>query len=261
MTCDIHSAQSRPRLARLTLVGALSVFATSSHAYFFNTDIQNTTGSVANDYHIKLHASQNIDVTHHWETGGNVVFPGFSSSGGGSPDLNLNWSGATVNQGQTVHVGASGSLGVSVQITESWWTFGGIKLTTQPTNTQASAHFDGAGSLFQIAWVDLFDSSNNLIGSEWIEELGSTAPTIFNAGSDPIRVSYAFMTSSVEIPIEDLNAGLGRNNFTQFTPITELQGVPEPASLSLIAAGLIGLIGSRRRQGTFWSTRARPHFA
>ncbi|MEF8731795.1 MAG: PEP-CTERM sorting domain-containing protein [Candidatus Accumulibacter meliphilus] len=246
MTYETQLVHSCAKVARLVVLGALSVFATSSYAYYFNTDIYNTTGSVANDYHIKLHANSNISVSNHWEHGGDVAFPTFGSSGTGSPNVNLDWSGATVNQGQSVHVGAAGSFGTSVEITESWWTFGGIKLTTQPTNTQASASFDGTGSLYQIAWVDLFDSSLNLIGTEWIEETGSTFPTIYNAGTDPIYVSYAFMTSTTLIPIENLNASLGRSNFGQFTPITEISGIPEPASLSLIAAGVIGLCINRR---------------
>lgn len=234
-------------LARLALLGSLSVYAAGGQAAWFNTDIHNTTGSVANDYHIKVHSdSQNITIGgNHWDTGfGAVPWPSFSASGEGTQDVGLNWSGATVNSGEKVHVGAYG-LPSDFVITESWWTLGGAKL--MPSFGQASASFDGLGTTYQVAWVDLYDGANNLIGSQWIQELGSVQPTIFNATSDAIYVSYGFWQTNTPIPIEQLNAtDLNRSNFSQFSPIVRLAGVPEPGSLLLFGAGFLGLLSVRR---------------
>jgi hypothetical protein len=213
----------------------------------FNTHFKNTTGSMVNDYHVRLEADEPINISRTWEFGGNVKFQSGKVTGDGTNSVVIDWSGATVNQGQTAHCGVSTSnYNPSIRIVESWWTVGGVKFIPNLNDgVQAQADFDG-GSGFTVARIELYDDifGSNVIGTEWIEGPGNLFSISNKTLDGPVFVSVATLASPTEIPIEDLNYSL--SGFGPQSVIFELNPVPEPASIMLL--GLGGLVMLRRRK-------------
>jgi hypothetical protein len=214
----------------------------------FNTHFENTTGNVANDYHIKMVADENITIDATFESGGDVVFDDALTTGGvqgnGTQSVTINWSGATVNPGQTVHVGAGTGIGGgtpnNLRITESWWTVGLVKMVSDTLRCFASADFNGtAGSGdWVVVQLEIFDDieGTNLIGRQWIEGRGTSAVITNETYGRSIFARWAFNTPSPDmIPLEDLNEDLG--GFGSFGPIVELA----PAVPTLTEWGLMVL--------------------
>jgi hypothetical protein len=219
----------------------------------FNAHLTNTTGNVADDYHVKMTASQNINITSTFEAGGDVMFPDALGGGGvqgnGTTSVTINWTGATVNQNQTAHFGAGSGVGGGTpngfQITESWWTFGGAKLVPadSASGRLCSANFNGvAGSGdWVVVKIELFDSptSSTPIGTEWIEGRGTSAHIINWTSDGPIFARWAFNTpSATQIPIADLNPSL--TGFGDFGPMVVLE--PIEVAPSLTPYGLLVLL-------------------
>ncbi|HBL27154.1 MAG TPA: hypothetical protein DD490_10000 [Acidobacteria bacterium] len=233
MTCSTFSR----RLVLATASALLLPLAAT--ATLMNADIVNTTGSVANDYHVKLESPNGkpINVGSTFEAGGNVMFNDALSSGGvsgnGTSSVTINWSGATVNQGQTVHVGAYAPEDFIIR--ESWWTFGGVPLVpAKTTGKLASAKFNNVNQqwvVVQIAlWSDIRGTRN--LGHEWIEGNG-TGAYIFNATCAPIYASWSFRRpSDTQVPLEDLNPAL--SGFDTWTEIVELPAAGVPCATATV---------------------------
>lgn len=228
----------------------LSVFATvglqPANAVLMNTDFENTTGNVANDYHLKVVSTNPIPIDNTFTSGGDVAFNAPTVTGAGTTSVSLDFAGATVNPGQTTHVGFLSIGNFDVKVAESFWTFGGLEIL--PRIGMASATFTGAASDFLVARVSLFDdlAGSNLIGTMWWEDQASSA-TINNFTTEPVYASIAFARFSNMIPLENLNeslTGFGTESGIQF-----LAPIPEPETYAMLMAGL-GLIGfmTRRRR-------------
>jgi hypothetical protein len=219
----------------------------------FNIDFTNTTGSIADDFHIKLSTSTPVNVLQTFE-GGAVSFNPGTITGDGTTTVEIDWSGATVNPGQTTHIGASASSGSVMDVTyalESWWTHGGQKIGSHGYDGAGpTVAFTGAASFapnagWTVARVTLFTdlAGTNVVGTEWVEEEGDFA-RIFNASPyGPIFASVATLSSPDPIPLEDLNFSL--TGFGLDGPIMQLDPVPEPGTVLLIITGLMGCVWRR----------------
>ncbi|MBN1766229.1 MAG: hypothetical protein JW860_13295 [Sedimentisphaerales bacterium] len=189
----------------------------------FNTHFKNTTGSMVNDYHVRLVANEPITVSSTWQSGGDVQFSPGVVTGNGTKSIEVNWSGATVNQGQTAHCGVSTSTYIpSLTVTESWWTVGGVKFNPNLNDgLMGNADFDG-GSDYTVARIKLYDDiyGSNLIGTEWIEGPGDLLGISNLSHDGPLYASVATLSSSTEIALEDLNPSL--EGFGPDGPIIEL---------------------------------------
>ena len=206
----------------------------------FNTDFTNTTGSIVNDYHVKLVSDQPINVSNTWQIGGQVQFNAPTITGGGTGTVQLDWSGATVNQGQTTHVGVSTTAyQPNLRIVESWWTIGGVKFDGTPL---VNAGFNAAPG-FTVAQVRLYDDilGTHLVSTQWIEAPGELAS--ISSFNGTVYASWATRRSNSVIPLQDLNESLG--GFGSFTPIA---AVPEPPALALLLAGSLMIGWILRRQ-------------
>ena len=213
----------------------------------FNTDLVNTTGSVLNDYHVKLVSTAPITISDTFQSGGDVVFNSGVVNGNGTNSVTIDWSGATVNQGQTSHVGAAtAAYDPSIIIQESWWTFGGVKFVPN-TGTQATGFFSG-GSFFTVARISIFDSpgATTLLGTEWMQGAGNLLNVANRTSDGPIYVKVATRTSQNAIPLSDLNFSL--TGFGPDSPVLQLSPVPEPSSLLTFGVGMLCLVGYARRR-------------
>ena len=207
-------------------------------AIVMNTDFINTTGNVANDYHLKLVCPTPITIDSTFQSGGQVVFDPPTITGNGTNTVSLDFAGATVNNGETTHIGFADIGNFDIKVAESFWTFGGIEIL--PRLAMATATFNGAAGDFLVARISLYDDmlGSNLIGMMWWEEQAAMAD-IYNYTTESMYASVSFGRFQDMIQLEDLNESL-----TGFGPESQIQfyaGVPEPMSLLLTAIGLASL--------------------
>ena len=239
-----HDLDPRPLFTRplCLALAAMALGSASARAdVLFNTDIVNTTGSVANDYHVRLVAEEPINIDHTYEAGGDVSFLPGVVEGNGTKDVTINWEGVTVNQGQMVHVGASSGFGNGtpnkMRVAESWWTLGGVKLAALTSGRQASADFDGQAGTGEwlVGRIDLYDSATgfNQIGRQWVEGRG-LGISLANLTTDgPIFARLALRAPTLQpVPLAELNPSLGG-----FGPAGPMQ-ILEPVSPSPYCPGL-----------------------
>lgn len=207
---------------------ALGLIGGSARAAWMNTDVTNTTGNVANDFHLVLESDNPINIANTYNFGSppaDVSFPDTDVSGSGTNDVTISWSGATVNSGQDTHVGFYAPGNLDVKVKKCIWTFGGLEIL--PRNLgMPSAEFDGVGTDYLVVRVNLWDGNDdpNLVGTMWWEGQGSTA-IIGNFSDHATYASLAFRDPGPMIPLEDLNHTLG--GFGSETDIVEI--VPEIA--------------------------------
>lgn len=221
---------SRPAwVMALVTVGLLTALSPAGAAILFNADIHNTTGLVVDDYHVKLVANGPINVTNTYEHGGNVAFDDALSGGGvsgnGTNSVTINWSGATVNPGDTVHVGASGHPAPSdVRIVESWWTLGGARVSAGTDGLLASARFNGVAGdpTWVVVQVRLFadPDGDDPIGTIWLEGEGTSAEVFNGTCEFPIFASWSFREPGPQVALDDLNPEL--EGFGPWTPVVQL---------------------------------------
>jgi hypothetical protein len=250
---DNDSSYKRFLILLLSLVPVYFAPADLRAEIIFNARLRNTTGNVVNDYHVKLRADQNIDLSGIGSTGPLGAGP---VTGNGTREVTASWSGGTVNQGQECSFSLNTAMGAGtpngLTVAESWWTLGGIKVVSATSGRLGSAMFDGTSGSgdWVVARIMLYDSLSgaNQIGTEWVEGRADSA-VISNQTSDgPIFASWAFNTPGAFIPVQDLNDSLG--GFGPPTPIQFLAPVPEPSTFVLGTAGIvIGLVCAGVRRG------------
>lgn len=213
----------------LLVVGLLTALSPAGATIVFNTDLHNTTGLVVDDYHVKLVANGPINITNTYEHGGNVEFPNAQSHGGvqgsGTNSVTINWSGTTVNPGDTVHVGAFAYPAPSdVRIVESWWTLGGARVSAGTDGLLASARFNGVegDDIWTVVQVNLFadPGGTDFIGTIWLEGEGTTAEVFNGTCEFPIFASWSFRDPGPQVALDDLNPEL--QGFGPWTPVVEL---------------------------------------
>jgi hypothetical protein len=229
----------------------------------YSLDLKNTTGNVANDYHVRLEADANIDTSVLVNANG---FPSIRTRGNGTKAVRIDWSGATINPGGTISEGfgiVGAKLPPNLRITESYWTLGGLKVVALTSGRLATGDFNGtvASDPWGVVRVSLFDdlTGTDQIGTEWIE--GQVNPAtltnyaiVSNQTSDgPIFASWAFRLPGAFVPLDELNSSLG--GFGPQTPIQELAAAPEPSSVVLFGLGgaccvLACRCRKRKQQGT-----------
>jgi hypothetical protein len=220
----------------LACFAALSVSSARAD-FLLNTDIQNTTGQTANDYHIEFEALQQFEVTtvyasraHNGQPG--ARFPSHSVTGNGTTNVTITWSGATIFPGNWTHVGAATPVGTGtpngLQVEDSFWTINGKEIDPgNPTGRRSgllpSFQFTGnSGSgPWLVARVTLYDNPNGMvIGHAWAEGRG-TGVTISNQTTEvPIFETTAFLTPVGKVPLASLNETLG--GFGPDGPLTTL---------------------------------------
>lgn len=225
------------------LIYALASFSTAE-AVLMNTHFTNTTGNVATDYHLRLVSSQPINIANTYQFGGDVAFSAPTIQGSGSTNVSLDFAGATVNNGQTVHVGFYAPNNWGVKVAESFWTFGGLEL--MPRTGMKSAAFDGLATEYLVERISLYSdlAGTNLVGTMWWED---QAASLINQNftTKPVFASTATLRSPTLIPLEDLNYSLG--GFGTESPIRFYAPVPEPEIYAMLLAGL-GLLGFTARR-------------
>jgi hypothetical protein len=178
-------------------------------------------------------------------SGNTVTFMGnpisaIQISGNGTTSVAVTFSGTTFNANDWTHVGIFGTG--NARITDSFWTINGVPVFSNDGHMPGVA-FTGTSTSWLIVRVTIYDALNNVIGHEWAEEQ-ATADSLTGSGV-PLFVSTATMLSSTQIPLDQLNENLG--GFGPESPITPLPSLPEPSSLALAGAGLLGLALARAR--------------
>lgn len=257
------------RVAKCSLVCFGLIAGNNSNAdLLFNTDVRNTTGNVANDYHIKMKAAVpiNIDNTYESSVAGGPVFghasPG-GVTGGGTTDVTINWAGATVNSGQETHIGAGTGLGGGTPnrlvITESWWTFGGLPVAPAVGGSVpklANVAFDGTAGTgnWVVARVKIYDDAvgTTLLSTTWYEGRGSSAYLTSSSDATYAKVAYTTPSASM-VPLASLNStlpGFGADSAITLLPVSTSVPLPLPALAvlgSLLAVGS-GIVAARRKR-------------
>jgi hypothetical protein len=110
-------ARRAPAALPLALVLLLAASGPARAGFLFNTDFQNTTGMAANDLHLMLTANQNINITQTYSatvpTQISTAFPNATVTGNNSKAVTIDWTGATVSNGNWTHVGAQTNSAVT----------------------------------------------------------------------------------------------------------------------------------------------------
>lgn len=184
----------------------------SAYTYVWNTDVENTTGNVANDYHVKFVHDSPFTVDKTWTTGGDVSFPNVNVQGSGTTEVTIDYSGATVNSGQDTHIGAAFSVPWrKLKVAEVYWTFGGMELLPRtvlldPDRTGASGT---AG--YGLARYELYnETGTEYLSVNWQEMDGGSGSFVLTNNNDVnvtvVGLTYRFSLDLV--PLEDLNPSL-----------------------------------------------------
>jgi hypothetical protein len=216
-----------------------------------NTDFQNTTGTVANDYHIRVQSKfamllndAGSMLPHNGQPG--AAFPTTTIHNYSPSDVTIDFSGATLQNLEWTHIGLS-VLGRAPAITESWWTYNGQRI--QPSGSLggvlASAEISGDPSQWMVLQVKLYTGINGqLIGNMWFQDQGNQF-TLSNWNNQNLYVTTSYKFVSTPYALVDLNEDLGR--LGPESGFQVLVGVPEPSTLTaLLAGGIVGIATCRR---------------
>ncbi len=224
----------------------------------------------ATDVHVKLSSSEPIYI---FQTYSNNTQSMFSQvplkpavvTGNLTTEVRLDWHTfppSVVFPGGQVHIGFAGSIPPrchfcdtpGVFITESYWTsgepIGPLLGLLSPVFIPPSSI--GPAPTWLVGRVDLFEEGPELgrIGSIWWEDQAISA-SFFNFTTVPVLASIAFASFPDMIALENLNeslTGFGPASPVQlFMPVPLPAAVPEPASIVLLGAGLMGLLAARNR--------------
>jgi hypothetical protein len=237
----------------------------------FATDFKNTTGQVVNDYHIKLEADKKFKVSDAFSLGlgpaPSTGFPDVSITGNNSTAVTLNFSGATLNPGDSTWVAAlqgwfAKGPPPGLTVTESWWTVGGIRVHPPKASLGGLLLTPESDGIQTASWnverITLYDSlaGTYVVGHEWSEaQTGIAAPT--NSSGETLFYSTATFVSPTEIPLDQLNLNLG--GFGQESPISSLRPTPEPSALILGLLGGLAVLLEHEYQFSFWTWARRGH--
>jgi hypothetical protein len=156
--------------------------------------------------------------------------------------------------GYSTHVGIRGT-GRAV-LADQHWSKSGTP-TSGPDGHMPGVNFTGQspGDKWMIVRTTMYSalSGGAVIGEQWTEEQATGFS--LTGSSVPLYVSSNYFLSNTEIPLEDLNHSLD-SNFGLDSPIVQLNAAPEPSSLVLVSAGVIGMIGYFRCRGAGRAKRA-----
>jgi hypothetical protein len=228
------------------LAGALTVsvlstaaHAASNHPFHFNPEIPNRTNSPANDWHIRFRGTQPISVTRRWLVG-QVPFTKATITGNQTTDVTINYSGATVNPGQSTHAGADLLTDGDLTIIEDWWTLDGVRVTG--SQGLASYRCLGDQNKWIVAKTELYSAEVNgtLLGTEWAECRGTDIQVINAMGGTIWGRTARLPPCSTEVTLDRLNASLA--GFGPFGPVAVIpSSYPVPATTGIWVA-LLGLM-------------------
>ncbi len=185
---------------------------------WFNTLLPNTTGNIVNDYHMKYVHTKPMTVQSIYNcceppSVSWVKFPTAVPAGSGSNTVTLDWSGATLNNGEQTHIGAyiTWDDGGEPVITENYWTFGGTEVVPRPVVLDPSWS-SGNGGGYSILRYELLDTSTSTtLSVNWQEMDGGPGPyTLTNNSTRTVTVSgLSTRRVSRPIPGDQLNVALG----------------------------------------------------
>lgn len=177
-----------------------------AEATFHNDDFFNTTGNLANDFHIEFVSATAITVgSQCCRSSPTGTFPAATTSGGGTKNVTYDWSGLTVNSTEKIHVGYNITSSSPIQIKRSFWTLGGFEVL--PHKHSASTNVSGGGTDYVVARVTLYDdlAGTNVLGHQFVQDLGTTTE-VSNGGEAGFFASSAEISQGpTPIPEVDLN--------------------------------------------------------
>jgi hypothetical protein len=253
--------------------GLCAAFPSNAGIWHYNQDLKNTTGQSVNDLHMELVSNGAISLTDTYQCiwclgngpAASAPFGLPNISGSGSGQVNIDWSGATVNNGEWTHVGWEGTATNPITIFGAYWTRNGIpvlpKITgvSTPWNVSGEGIFGGAAAWITIR-VSILDNLDNVIATQWWETQSDATLGLTNMTGDTIRATVAVLNSPTEIALANLNGqltGFGRESPIQTIDPEGFFAAPAPATLWLVASALSGL-GVFRRRSRILGSQAAP---